>query len=173
MTHFQFRIRPRFLIALPLTFAFVITVVVVLVIIDSAVPGGLPFNPMTMAAPIAAGGVVGFMTSIASKRELWVGEGWLILTDGTRELERVLLTDLAQARVYAKGGRVLEVTDRMGRVRLQLTPYPYRSNPSVPDEVANVLMRLLPHLQNVTEKKPFPKLRTERVLTFPPMGRPH
>lgn len=167
METFSVQMRPRFWRAFPLALLWAFGVLIVVIVLDSNLPGGLPFNPTVAIVPLALGGVFGIMRAFSAFRTVVIGHGFLILADGrnNQELDRIPLPELAQVRVYNKLNRRFEATDRMGRVRIQLDPY---GQTTVPDDIANTLKRLLPHLENPAGME---LRRKERVLVFPPMPR--
>ncbi|MDO5082870.1 hypothetical protein EII34_09695 [Arachnia propionica] len=164
---FDVQMRPRFWRAFPLALLWAFGVIVAVIALDSALPGGLPVSPGIIAVPLATGGLFGIMRANSALRIVTIGHGFLVLSDGRnhRELDRIPLQDLAQVRVYTKLNRRLEATDRMGRVRVALDPY---GQTTVADDIANVLKRMLPHLENPAGMQ---LRRKERVLIFP--QRPH
>ncbi|MDO5068291.1 MAG: hypothetical protein Q4D96_13520 [Propionibacteriaceae bacterium] len=167
MESFTLQMRPRFWKAFPLALLWGFGAIIAVIALDVNLPGGLPVNPTLIAVPLATGGVFGIMKAFSAIRTVTIAHGFLILSDGRshQELDRIPLQELDRVRVYTKLSRRFEATDRMGRVRIQLDPY---GQTTAPDDIANVLKRMLPHLENPAGLQVG---RKERVLIFPPMPR--
>ncbi len=163
MRSFEFRERgsfwPAFLTMLGIIVGLLVAIIALYTVTDGAID-----IPTPLLAGITAGLSGSVLIWFGKKRVVTIGNGWLSVSDGKQELARVPLPDIARARIYFKRVRNLELTNRSGH-QLLLSPFPASK---IPDEIVDFLRVQLPHLEQPGLAMKNRKLRTERIIDFPP-----
>ncbi len=105
----------------------------------------------------------GILFLMSRKRELHIGQGQLVVTDGRSELQRFMLRDIGQVSITTQR-RHLTFYDRMGNQIAVFKPYIGAKHA---ERAVDFLRTQLPHFENQQQVGRGQNIVTNRHIVFP------